>query len=102
MQSNREPALLGVSELRLRVTGSTIAATAKLGAIANLRAFILLFPPSLCLGLALLFTLLKMPVNWDLSVLLVPWLVIGPWLASSLERRTIRAVDRLVRGMATR
>ena len=100
MHSNREPALLGASELRIRVTSSMIPARATLGGVATMRAFLFLFPPGLALSLALIFALSGMGMWWVSLFAVAPWLLLSPWMASLIERRTTRAVDRLVSGMA--
>lgn len=100
MQSNRQPALLGASELSLRVTSSDVAARATLGGVAAMKAFLFLFPPGLALALALLFGLLGMQNWWVAGAAVAPWLLLSPWMAALIEFRTTRAVDRLVRGMA--
>ena len=39
-------------------------------------------------------------VRRTLLFAVAPWLLLSPWMASLMERRTTRAVDRLVSGMA--
>ena len=77
-----------------------IAARATLGSVAKIKAFLFLFPPGLALFLGLTFALFG-DGDWWISVAwAVPWLVFAPWMAWAPERRTTRAVDRLVGGMA--
>ena len=45
MHSNQQPALLGVSLLRLHVSSSKITATASPGGVAKMKTFVYLFPP---------------------------------------------------------
>lgn len=100
MQSNRQPALLGATELSLHVTSSSVDARATLGGVSSMKAFLFLFPPGLALGLAIVFALLEMPEWWVAALSVAPWLVLSPWIASLVERRAIQAVDHLVSGMA--
>ena len=100
MNSSREPALVGASELELRVTPSHVDARATLGGVATMKAFLYLFPPGLALSLALVFALCGIGSWWICLFSVAPWLFFSPWIASAIERRTASAVDRLVRGMA--
>jgi hypothetical protein len=100
MGSNREPALLGASELQLQVAGYEVVARATLGGVAALKTFLYLFPPALALALGLGFAYSGMGGWWACLAWALPWLVLSPWLAARLERRTTQAVDRLVQGMA--
>jgi hypothetical protein len=100
MHSTQQPDLLGVSKLKLRVDVTSITAVAKLGSAAKMKAFVYIFPPALVLLLLIIFTLTGMDVSWHYVLWVLPWIFIAPWMGNRIERRTIRAVDRLVRGMA--
>ena len=100
MHSNQQPDLLGVSMLKLRVDESSITAVAKLGSAAKMKAFIFIFPPALVLILLLVFSLLGMDVSWYFVLMVLPWIIIAPLMGNMIESKTIKAVDRLVRGMA--
>ncbi len=100
LQSNRQPALLGASELRFRIEHSAVAAEATLGGAATMVAFLYLFPPGLALGLAAMSGLFGLGEWWISLLWVAPWLFLSPWMASSIERNTTKAVDRLVNGMA--
>lgn len=100
MQSTQQSALLGVSEFRFQVSASTLTATATLGGVARMKAFVLLFPPALILSLVVLFALLGRGISYLGLWLIAPWLVVSLLMAALVERRTMRAVDRLARGMA--
>ena len=100
MQSNREPALLGASEMRLRISSSQVAARATLGGVATMKAFLYLFPPGLALSMELFFALYGMGGFGKTLLCVTPWIFLSPWIVSRLERRTTHAVDRLVNGMA--
>ena len=66
-----------------------------------MKAFVMLFPPALVLSLMLIPWLNAKPMPWWYAPLMVaPWLLISPWLASSIQRKAEAAVDVMVRGMA--
>ncbi len=100
MRSTRQSALRGVSEFRFQIAASTLTATATLGGVAAVKAFVVLFPPGLILALVVLFALLGRGIShlglWSIA----PWLVVSLLMAALVERRTKRAVDRLTRSMA--
>jgi hypothetical protein len=100
MRSTRQSALLGVSEFRFQIAASTLTASATLGGVATMRAFVTLFPPGLILSLVVLFAVLGHGISVLGLWLAAPWLVISPLMAVLIERRTTRAVDRLARSMA--
>jgi len=100
MHSNQQPALVGVSRLKLHIDSSSITATAQLGGVSTMKNFVYIFPPALVLVLLVTFSLLGMEISWLYILLLLPWFVIAPWMARMMERKTTDAVDRLVRGMA--
>jgi hypothetical protein len=100
MRSTQQSALLGVSEFRFQIAASTLTASATLGGVASMRAFVTLFPPGLILSLVVLFAVLGHGISYLGLWLAVPWLVISPLMAVLIERRTTRAVDRLARSMA--
>ena len=76
----------------LKADGS-FTAKATLGGVATMRAFVLLFPPGLVLSLFVIFKLAGMNVSWLMLLAAAPWVVIGPLMAGSIERRTTRAVE---------
>ncbi|MCP4696639.1 MAG: hypothetical protein GY862_07300 [Gammaproteobacteria bacterium] len=100
MHSNQQPELLGVSLLRLRIASSKITAAATLGGVATMKTFIYLFPPGLAVALLLTFGFMGMGISWFHTLWVLPWIFIAPLMGAALERKTIRAVERLVRGMA--
>jgi hypothetical protein len=100
LQSNRQPALLGASELHIRLDRTRVSARATLGGVATLRAFLFVFPPALALLISAIGLLSGVDVGWTALLSVSPWLVLSPWLAAALERHTMRAVDRLIHGMA--
>lgn len=100
MRSTRQSALLGVSEFRFQIAAATLTASATLGGVSSMKAFVMLFPIGLILSLVLLFALLGQGVSYLGLWSTLPWLVVSPWMAKLIERRTTRAVDRLARSMA--
>ena len=100
MHSNRQPELLGASLIKFSVSTSEISVVATLGGVATMKAFIYLFPPGLVLSLMAINSLFGMPVSWAYALAVAPWLLIAPLMGRGLERKTQRAVARLVRGMA--
>jgi hypothetical protein len=100
MRSTRQSALLGVSRFRFQIAASTLTASATLGGVASMKAFVTLFPPGLILSLVVLFAVLGQGISYLGLWLVAPWLVISPLMAALIERRTTRAVDRLARSMA--
>lgn len=100
MQSTQQSPLVGISEVRFSVGPSTLAATATLGAVAKMTTFLYLFPPALALVLAVILAFAGMAGWWFSLLWVAPWIVIAPFMATALERRTTNAVDGLVRSMA--
>ncbi len=100
MHSNQQSPLLGVTDFRLQVGSGSLHASSILGGVASLSCFVTLFPPCLVIGLWGLLRLLDMDVPWTMTLFALPWVVIGPLISGSLERKTMRAVENLVRGMA--
>jgi len=100
MRSTQQSALLGVSGFRFQIAASTLTASATLGGVATMKAFVTLFPPGLILSLVVLFAVLGHGISYLGLWLVAPWLVISPLMAALIERRTTRAVARLARSMA--
>ena len=100
MRSTQQSALLGVSEFRFQIAASTLTASATLGGVASMRAFVTFFPPGLILLLVALFAALGHGISYLGLWLAAPWLIISPLMAALIERRATRAVDRLTRSMA--
>lgn len=100
MHSNQQPELLGVSALQLMISPSEITAKAKLGGVATMKTFVYLFPPGLVLSLLFINSLFGVEMSWLYALIVLPWIFIAPFIGRSLENKTTRAVDRLVRGMA--
>jgi hypothetical protein len=100
MQSNRQPALVGISLLKLKISSSAITASAVLGGVAKMKNFVYLFPPGLALFLLVVHNLMGIESSWLYALWVLPWLVIAPLIGFSLERKTTKALDGLVRSMA--
>ena len=100
LRSTQQPDLLGVTELKLKIDPSSIIANAVLGGAARMKAFVIIFPPGLVLFLLLIFSLIGMDVSLIHALWFLPWLFISPLMGNMIERKTIRAVESLVRGMA--
>ena len=100
MSSTNQPALCGVSEIAFAVGGSTIAVTARLGGVKNMKVFLWLFPPGLGLVLMVSFMFAGMQHAWVALAAVAPWVVLSPLMSKWIEGRTTKAVDRLVRSMA--
>ena len=100
MHSNQQPPLMGVTDFIIQVGSSTVTTTATLGGVARMKAFLYLFPLGLALLLGIFGAISEMEKSWGALLFALPWLFLSPWLAISLENKTIEAVDALTRGMA--
>ena len=100
MRSTRQSALLGVSEFRFQIAASTLTASATLGGVASMKAFVMLFPIGLILSLVVLLAVIGQGTSYLGLWLTLPWLIVSPLMAALIERRTTRAVERLARSMA--
>ena len=100
MRSTRQSALRGVSEFRFRIAASSLTVSATLGGVATMKAFVTFFPPGFVLSLVVLFAVLGHGIVYPGLWLAAPWLIVSPLMATLIERRTTRAVDRLARSMA--
>lgn len=108
MRSSRQSPILGASRIRLSVENGRLSLAAELGAAARLGRFARVFPPVLALGATgiigavFLLTMPKPPAHLFeiLGVVaaadVVVWLVLGPMIARSIERRTRAALDAFV------
>jgi hypothetical protein len=100
LHDTRQSPLLGATELSLQIAASSIEAQAVLGGVARMKAFVYWFPPGLGLVLALSFLIAGLPNWWVAFLAIAPWLVISPLMGAMIERRTVRAIEGLVRSMA--
>src|SRR5262245_24715831 len=93
MNNNRESPLLGASRLYLVARSGELAVEAELGGVRRLARFVTIFPPALCVGLAVVlsvvFSILAGPGLWMWPVglacgtIAAVWLVLGPIMARS-------------------
>lgn len=102
MHSNQQPELLGATSIRFMLSGPNITVEAVLGGVQTMKNFVNLFPPGLIISLLIVQYLFGPGDAKDLLHVfwVLPWIVIGPFLGRSLESKTERAIDRLLRGMA--
>ena len=100
MRSTRQSALLGVSEFRIQIAASALTVSATLGGVSTMKAFVTFFPLGLVLSLVVLFAVLGHGISYLGLWLAAPWLAISPLMATLIERRTTRTIDRLARSMA--
>lgn len=100
MRSTQQSALLGVSKFRFQIAASTLTVSAALGGVRAMKIFVTFFPLGLILSLVVLFAVVGHGISYLGLGLAAPWLAISPLMAALIERRTMRAVDRLARSMA--
>lgn len=99
ISSTEQPALCGVSEITFRISTSAIVVRARLGGVRTMKLFLSFFPPLLGLVLIVVFAASGLPFLWAPLLAVAPWLVLSPIISSWMERRTTKAVERLVRSM---
>lgn len=98
MNSSKQSALLGVSQLQISASESTVRVVADLGGLRPMRLLLYGLP----IGLAVLFLVLfgfSFGFSWGYALPLLPWVVLSPLMARWLEKRTRRALDVLVHNM---
>lgn len=100
MHGNQQPPLVGASLLRFDVSPTQISVTAELGGVAQLMTFVYLFPPLLVAGLLSMNAFIDPAISPLHALWVVAWAGAAPLIGRGLERKTMRAIDRLVRGMA--
>ena len=110
MMSSNQNAILGVSKATFRTDGGVIHVKAELGGAAWLGRFAMFFPIGLGLLLAAIFWIIGRAqgnlANKPAAVLtpllaVSPWLVIGPFMARFIRKRTEKAIDGLLQSAAT-
>lgn len=100
MRSTRQPALLGVSRLKLSIHQQSLMVEYQLGGLDFLKKFIYVFPPALALLLALVFSVVGLEVDWVHFSWLLPWPLLAPWLFRVQKQRSLRAVEELLHAIA--
>lgn len=109
LMNNRQNPLLGASQIRITRSSAELQLEAELGGAERIGRFVTLFPPLLCLSMALVFSVLFGvaigPGPWIYGVIggaVVPaviWMLIGPFIARRIRTNTCRAVDALLANM---
>jgi hypothetical protein len=109
MNNTRDSPLLGASRLHLVARSGELAAEVELGGVRRLARFVTLFPPLLCLGLAVIFSVVfftvfgpgpwMWPVGLLCGLIAAVWLVLGPIMARSFYRRARTGIDTLLANM---
>jgi len=109
MNSSRESGLMGATRIRIASGSGQLAVEADLGGVAFLSRFVTLFPPALCLFLAVVlsvvFSILFGPGPWIVPVaattggIALLWVFLGPLMARGFRTRTDRALDALLANM---
>lgn len=101
MSSTRELPLTGVSKARVRVGEADISIQAELGSLRKMQYFAVLFPPSLVLVLTAVFFFLlphgELFAKTTAPALLLTWSIIGPIMALRMRKRTVSALDSLLK-----
>jgi hypothetical protein len=102
MNSTRQSALLGASRIRIGSGHGELSIEAELGGVERMSRFVRRFPIGLGLLLAVVFVAafgFRVPAWIAPLVAVLPWLVIGPWMAQSMRARTCRGLDALLANM---
>ncbi len=105
LRKNLNP-IHGVSRAVFMVSPGTLTLEADLGGVRKVRNFMLVFLPSLGLGLTAIFLIVGTFAHWPpvLSLVfplapLAPWIVLVPTLLYIFRRQTIQALDTLLRNL---
>ena len=109
MNNTRQSALGGASRIHILSGRGELALEADLGGVEWMSRFVTLFPPGLCLFLAILFLgvfgVVLGPGPWMIPAAAVPggmaliWLVLGPLIARHIRAQTCRGLDTLLANM---
>jgi len=109
LRSTNQNPVLGASRLRIVASAGTLALEAEMGGVRSMRRFVWLFPPSLILGLILIFVMVGLlggrGVPWTVLfpgglIQLALWVVLAPFLAGWIDRRTRTALGTLLGNVA--
>jgi len=105
LQNNKNP-IHGVSRAIFLVSPGTLTVEAELGGVRKLRNYLLIFLPGLGLFLAVVFSLVGMFADgpWYMPFVvafapLSPWVILVPILVYAYRRRTIRAIDTMLKNL---
>jgi hypothetical protein len=106
LNNTRDNPLRGISSGRLHITGSSIHLTADLGAVSRLFKIlgVMIFGLDL-VGAVILYIFLRGKFSLPLVLAIAvgpvaPWIVLLPWMANWMKRRTIGAMDTLLNNLA--
>lgn len=105
MISNRQNAIRGVSKGQLQITSSSIVFTGDLGGVEFMKKFVCFFPPALILGLTVTLSIVFYLTNQfsveflTFALLIIPWLIIGPLVGKSIQRKTENAINTLLENL---
>lgn len=107
MNSNKQNPIRGVSKGRLTFSDYSIEFNGELGGVQFMKNFLYFFPPGLGLFLGISFAVTSY-FNGDFNVqkvflpliIVVPWLILSPLMAKSLENKTQKAIDTLLYNIA--
>jgi hypothetical protein len=100
MSSSKEPPLRGATEVSITVALSMIQLHARLGGVVRMKRFLYLLPAGMAaIFIATVGLTFSLRAMWVPAMALLPWLVLSPWIAGWIDRRTRAALDALVRSM---
>lgn len=100
MSSSKQPAILGVSRLRISTSESTVNVGAELGGLRVLKLTLYGLPMGLAAFFLVLFGVLK-GFSWTYLFPVLPWVVLSPLMVRWMEKRTKTALDVLVHNMVS-
>jgi hypothetical protein len=105
LHNNKNP-IHGISRAVFMVSAGMLTVETDLGGVRKLRNFLVIFPPSLGLFLAVVFTLAgdfaDQPPYMAIVVAfapIAPWAVLAPVLTYVFRRRTIRTLETLLQNL---
>lgn len=110
MNSTSQSPLVGASRIDLRAGGGELSLRAELGGVRKMARFVVWFPLGLCALVAAALGAVFWSFGDERAALpgialavganVVLWLVLGPWMARWIHRRTARSLDALLRNAA--
>ncbi len=105
MNSTRESALVGASQIQVHGTRGELTLNADLGGVERMARFVILFPLGLGLALALFFALTFGPAQGAALTAaggyILLWMFVGPLMSRYIRARTCRGLDALLASMVT-
>ncbi len=122
LNSSRESAILGATNIRIRLDHDSMQLDAELGGVAKMRRFLNTFIPSLAVLLVVIigpftgwvagmqnglgFGVPGLPgLKWLMFTVpitllpFLPWIVATPWVTGKIRTRTINAIDGLLQNI---